>query len=259
MKDIKIIFFDIDGTLVDMSKKQISEKTLETLQRLRERNMILCIATGRPPLNLPAFKELFDVFLTFNGSYCFNKQQDIFSNPLDQKDVQRIINNAAAIGRPVSVATKERMVSNGKDRDLIDYYAFANREIEVEDDFDIIAKQEVYQMMMGGREEEYSQILEDVKGARITAWWDRAVDIIPCDGGKGRGVEAILEYYHLRKEDALAFGDGNNDIELLQTVGHGVAMGNASEQLKAVADDVCGSAADDGIYFYCLEHGLITS
>lgn len=257
MEEKKIVFFDIDGTLIDINKKQISEKMLETLHRLKDKNVILCIATGRPPLNLPAFKELFDVFLTFNGSYCFNRQQVILSNPLDGMDVQRIIKNATAIGRPVSVATKERMVSNGKDQDLIDYYSFANREIEVEDDFDVIAKQEVYQMMMGGREDEYPQILEGVQGARITAWWDRAVDIIPCDGGKGRGVEAILEYYHLSKENALAFGDGNNDIELLQAVGHGVAMGNASEQLKAVADDICRSAADDGIYFYCLEHGWI--
>lgn len=257
MKEIKIVFFDIDGTLVDMDKKQISEKTLETLHRLKEKNVILCIATGRPALNLPVFKDLFDVFLTFNGSYCFNNEHIIFSNPLDKEDVQRIIKNATAIGRPVSVATKERMVSNGKDRDLIDYYAFAKREVEVEDEFDVIARQEVYQMMMGGREEEYSNILEGVQGARITAWWDRAVDIIPSDGGKGRGVEAILEYYHLNKEDAVAFGDGNNDIELLQSVGHGVAMGNASERLKAVANDICGHVAEDGIYFYCVEHEWI--
>ena len=67
----------------------------------------------------------------------------------------------------------------------------------------------------------------------------------------------MLEYYHLDKSEAIAFGDGNNDIEMLQSVGTGVAMGNGSEQLKAVADDVCGHAADDGIYYYCLEKGLI--
>ena len=55
----------------------------------------------------------------------------------------------------------------------------------------------------------------------------------------------------------MAFGDGNNDIEMIETVGHGVAMENASKELKAVADDVCGHVADDGIYHYCLANGLI--
>ena len=156
MKDMKIAFFDIDGTLVDMSKKQISEKTLETLRCLKEKNVILCIATGRSPVSLPAFKDMFDVCLTFNGSYCFNKQETIFSNPLDSKDVQTIIKNATAIHRPVSVATKERLVSNGKDEDLVEYYSFANLEIEVAEDFERIADTEVYQIMMGARKEEYT-------------------------------------------------------------------------------------------------------
>ena len=55
----------------------------------------------------------------------------------------------------------------------------------------------------------------------------------------------------------MAFGDGNNDIEMLKSVGHGVAMANASEEVKAIADDVCGDVAEDGIYYYCLEHGMI--
>lgn len=257
MKQIKIAFFDIDGTLVDMNKKQISEKTIEVLKRLKENNIIICIATGRTPVTLPDFKELFDVFLTFNGSYCFNKTQTIFSNPLKQEDVKTILKNAAAIQRPVSIATKNRVAANGRDEDLVEYYSFAHLEVEVAEDFEKLAEQEIYQIMMGGRKDEYDRILQNVQGAKITAWWDRAVDIIPCDGGKGKGVEAVLEFFHLRKEDAVAFGDGNNDIELLQAVGHGVAMGNASAELKAIADDVCGSVKGDGIYFYCLEQGWI--
>ena len=55
----------------------------------------------------------------------------------------------------------------------------------------------------------------------------------------------------------MAFGDGNNDIEMLQAVGAGVAMENASPELKAVATEICGHVAEDGIYHYCLEHGFI--
>lgn len=55
----------------------------------------------------------------------------------------------------------------------------------------------------------------------------------------------------------MAFGDGNNDIEMLRSVGTGVAMANASDDLKAVADEICKDVAEDGIYHYCLEKGLI--
>ena len=88
MKEIKIAFFDIDGTLIDLDRKEISEKMLETLTRLKRRGIILCPATGRAPMTLPHFGEIeFDAFLTFNCSYCFNSEQTIFSNPLASEDV----------------------------------------------------------------------------------------------------------------------------------------------------------------------------
>ena len=99
--------------------------------------------------------------------------------------------------------------------------------------------------------------MKNVSHAKITAWWDRAVDIIPTSSSKGIGIDKILKYYHLDKSEALAFGDGNNDIEMLQAAGTGIAMGNASKDLKAVADGVCANVENDGIYYYCMEHGLI--
>lgn len=258
MNHIKIAFFDIDGTLRDLNQKTISPKTIETIQKLQENHVIVCVATGRTPVSLPEFPGIhFDAFLTFNGSYCFNQQQVIFTNPIPQKEVQTIIRNATSIHRPVSIATRDRLAANGQDQDLLDYYTIGNIDLEVCDDFDEVSHEEIFQIMLGCREQEYDAVMKDVEHAKITAWWDRAVDIISADGGKGKGVEKVLEFYHLKKEDAIAFGDGNNDIEMLQTVGHGVAMANASEQLKEVADDICGHVAEDGIYHYCLEHGLI--
>lgn len=258
MDELRIVFFDIDGTLIDMERKEISEKTLEALRRLKERGVLLCLATGRGPLTLPRFEGVeFDAFLTFNGSYCFNREETIFSNPLPGEDVRTLIRNAAALGRPVSIATRDRMAANGRDQDLVDYYAFAKREVEVAPDFDRAAGEEVYQVMLGCRKADYPLLLRGTRRAKIAAWWDRAADIIPADGGKGVGIGKILAFYQLDRAQALAFGDGDNDIEMLQAVGRGIAMGNASQGLKAVADDVCGPVAQDGIYHYCLAHGYI--
>lgn len=258
MEKIRIIFFDIDGTLIDMEKKHISDRTRETLIRLKRRGIRLCLATGRCPICLPSFEGVeFDAFLTFNGSYCFTHRETIFSSPIPPEDVQTLLRNAAALGRPVSVATRDRLEANGIDEDLATYYSFAGFTPHIAEDFGEVAAGEVYQVMLGCRETDYPAILNGAPNAKIAAWWDRAADVIPASGGKGAGIEKVLAYYQLDKQQALAFGDGNNDMEMLQAVGTGVAMGNASPALKAVAADVCGHVAEDGIYHYCLSHGLI--
>ena len=255
---VKIAFFDIDGTLVDPNRKQPSGKILETLKGLKEKNIIICIATGRAPMELPHFEGVeFDAFLTFNGSYCYNNKEMIFGNSIPTEDVRTIIDNARSINRPLSLATGSRLAANGKDRDLIEYYGFANIEVEVAEDFDEVAKEKIYQIMMGCVKEDYPLILKGVKDVKITYWWDRAVDIIPANGGKGLGIRKVLEYYDIDKSEAIAFGDGNNDIEMLQNVGCGVAMANGSDDLKQIAYDICGDVTEDGVYYYCLEKGLI--
>ena len=67
---------------------------------------------------------------------------------------------------------------------------------------------------------------------------------------KAVGIEKVLHHYGVPVEDSLGFGDGINDCEMIQLVGHGVAMGNACAELKAVADDVCGNVTEDGLTHY---------
>ena len=112
-------------------------------------------------------------------------------------------------------------------------------------------------LVLGCRPKDYPALLDGAPGAKIAAWWDRAVDVIPAGGGKGIGIEKMLAYYGLDKAEALAFGDGNNDREMLQAVGTGVAMENGSPELKALADEICGPVYEDGIYHYCADKGLI--
>lgn len=258
MDNIRIIFFDIDGTLIDMDKKCISENTRQTLIRLKQRGIRICMATGRGPLCLPEFEGVeFDAFLTFNGSYCFNREATLLGSPIPKSDVQTLLRNAAVMGRPVAVATPDRLEANGVDEDLATYYSFAGFTPHVAEDFDEVAAGDVYQVMLGCREAEYPALLQGTHHSKIAAWWDRAVDVIPASGGKGSGIAAVLAHYGLGREQALAFGDGNNDIEMLQAVGTGVAMENASPQLKAVATHICGHVAEDGVYHYCLQTGLI--
>ena len=258
MNNIKIVFFDIDGTLFKLHTNIISPKTLETLQKLRANGIKICIATGRSPMGLPKFEGIdFDAYLTYNGSYCYAGDTTIYSNSIPKEDVKQILLNAKKVGKPVTVALKSEMSSNGFDEDLEYYMAVENLDLNVSDDFYEKAEDEVYQVMLACCPEEYDVILENVENAKIATWWDKAMDIIPANGGKGMGIKAMLEFYGFDKSEALAFGDGNNDIEMLEAVGIGVAMGNASDDLKKVADVVCKDVSDDGIYWFCKENNLI--
>lgn len=258
MNMIKMIFFDVDGTLVDHATGQISVKTREAVKRLRERGYLLCVATGRPTASLPDFGDLqFDAFCAFNGSLCYTEKEIIHSTPISPEDVQQVLNNATTIGRPVSVAVRTRMVANGIEKDLADYYRLAGLELTASEDFQEALQEPVYQIMVGSRESEFDALVQGTTGVKIAVSWERAVDIIPAASGKGKAIGKILEHFNLKPEQAMAFGDSYNDMEMLQTVGTGVAMGNAPEELKAVADDVCAPVSRDGIYHYCVEKGLI--
>lgn len=258
MDKIKIVFFDIDGTIIDMQRKEISGKMLQTLKDLQKNGIKICIATGRAPMAIPKFDGVeFDAFLAYNGSYCYDRDGMILDHFIPTEDVQLIIKNAKKLHRPLALSTRNKIEANGKDADLAEYFGFGKQEIIISDNFEKFSRERVYQIMIGSRKEEYAQVLENVKRAEITAWWDRAVDIIPAGGSKGVAVKKILEYYQIDQSEAMAFGDGNNDMEMLKAVGHGIAMGNASDELKRIAEDICGYVAEDGIYYYCKEHGLI--
>lgn len=258
MAPVKIIFFDIDGTLIDPQTGRISEKNIHTLKQLQKNGIKRCIVTGRPPASLPDFGDLqFDVLSTFNGSYCYTDNEVIYSNPIDPADVRIVLQNAADLGRPVSIAVRDRLAANGIDQDLYDYYRVADLELTVAEDFKETCREDIYQIMLGCRESDYPAIIRGAANVKLARSWERAVDVIPLTGGKGSAIRHILDHYDLDPSQAIAFGDSHNDMEMLQAVGTGIAMGNATPQLKAIADEVCGPVSEEGIYHYCMDHGLI--
>jgi Cof subfamily protein (haloacid dehalogenase superfamily) len=95
--------------------------------------------------------------------------------------------------------------------------------------------------------------LSVLKYCKATRWNAYAMDIIPSSGSKKEGIKRVLEYYKIPLENTMAFGDGENDIEMLEYVAIGIAMGNAGEKVKKAADYVTDGVDDDGI-LHALEH-----
>lgn len=257
---VKAIFFDIDGTLIDMNTKKMTATMKETLHKLSEAGIKLVIATGRGPGFLPDLKGLpFDAFLTYNGGYCYSGDTVIYKNPISKSDALMIVSNAGKLNRPLSLATLYKHVENGTDADLTEYFGISKTKMIIKPaEFEKrLNNEEIFQIMLGMKKEEYSVITAGCENAKVAAWWERAGDIIPADAGKGTGVSKILEYFDIKPEEAVAFGDGSNDIEMFEAVGLSVAMGNASVDVKRKADDVCPPVSRDGIYHYCVEKGWI--
>lgn len=99
-----------------------------------------------------------------------------------------------------------------------------------------------------------SSVLEHCEATR---WTSLFADVVPAGGSKRVGMEKMLEYFGISREQTMAFGDGGNDIPMLEFAGIGVAMGNAAEEVARSADFVTRSVDENGIE-YALEHfGLL--
>ena len=116
----------------------------------------------------------------------------------------------------------------------------------------------VYQMLAFYGEDEAAEVESGLPPSlRTTRWHRYGMDILARNGSKARGIGAALNKLGLTMNDAMAFGDGLNDMEMLHAVGFGVAMGNAHPALKAVADHICPPAGEDGIWHALHDLGVL--
>jgi len=259
MNNIKIAFFDIDGTILSHSTRIISDQTVNTLHALQNKGIKIVIATGRAPLELPDFRGVdFDAYLLFNGSYCFDSTGTIYSKPMDKDDIKIVTENAIKMHKAVMVSGKNSLSAYSLDEEMIEYEMFANIMPSVDPNYmNVIANEDIYQMMVTCKEGEYEEIIKGTKHTKIAPWWPKVTDVFSSDNDKGAAIKNILKHYGISKDEAMAFGDGGNDFEMLQEVKYGIAMGNGSEKLKAIAYDVCGHIDDEGLTKYCIQNNLI--
>src|SRR5699024_11035818 len=110
---------------------------------------------------------------------------------------------------------------------------------------------ELYQSLLFCPECEEKQYEEMYQDLEFIRWHPVSVDILAKCGSKAIGIEQIAQRLRASTENIYAFGDGRNDIEMLQSVENSVAMGNAEERVKQAAKHVTKSVEEDGIL-----HGL---
>lgn len=249
---IKAIFFDIDGTLIPHGKDKMPESTLKTLHHLRKKGIKLFIATGRPPVSIEHVQKMFDFdgFLTANGQYCFNKDELIYERYIPSESIKELIPYVEEKKLKVLYAT----LSNCYKTKYVDHPFEDEKEIV---QYDSLLKENIVQIMAYINKEDDQEFLSHLPECKSVRWCSLFADIIPCLGGKDKGIDKMIDYYHIHLDEVLVFGDGENDITMLEHVPHSVAMGNANDDVKKHAFYVTSDIEDDGIYNACHYFGLI--
>lgn len=253
MKLPKIIFFDIDGTLVSFKTHRIPQSTIDAVQRVRRMGVKVWIATGRPMPFIINLKGLeYDGIMSVNGGYCRkNDGTVIFSRPVDKADVQRIMEEQKRTGMAVVYAGNEKAVlvaPQGIPESVEEVFTLLDIPRPQLHPYEEVDTFEVMQVIAFFTEAESAHVMTDVlRNCNETRWHPAFADCVAKATDKSTGIDAVIAHYGFSLSDAMAFGDGGNDITMLRHVGTGVAMGNASDQVKAAADLVTTTVDDNGI------------
>lgn len=260
---IKAIFFDIDGTLVSIAKHRIPDSTKEALHALRQKSILLFVATGRPPCNITFLKDLFDFdfdgYVTMNGQHCFVGDTVIRDVPLPPEAVRSIIpymeqRNIACDF--INLETFFLNLVNDRVRHQALMLKFPDPSGRVKD-VNYALTHTIYQLSPFITEDEEEDFLLHAPGCKAARWHSDFTDIIPASGGKPVGMDCMLSHFHLTKEESMAFGDGGNDLDMLMHASIGVAMGNAIERTKAAADYITDDVDHDGIMKALKHFGIL--
>lgn len=262
-RNIKAIFFDIDGTLQTMGEvPMIPASTRLALTKLRDKGVKLFIATGRPPVILKDFKSLvnfeFDGWVTTNGQYCTCGHQVIRECIIPEAELERALCYLQEKNIGCVIAELDYAYKN-MDHPVLREYMHEPAYDHL-DDLNRIHQHKVYQLMVyiDEKEEEVEKGFFDIlKSCKSARWIHFFMDVIPKDGGKNKGIDAMLEHFEISLAETMAFGDGGNDIDMLRHVGIGIAMGNAKERVKEAADYVTDDIDNDGIYKALVHYGIL--
>lgn len=252
---IKIVFFDIDETLYVKNKAFVPQTVAPAIRALKAKGIIPAIATGRTRCAFPALinqlieQEKIETFVTINGQYNSHQGKLVTQYPIPKADIEHFIqffqaNNieyAFIANEAVAVSDITPRVKEALDPITTDYFI----------DKDYYQQHDIFQLLAfyDSRQDTFIQQSNILGEAyKVVRWHDFSVDLLAKSGSKARGIEDILQTLGLSVENAMAFGDGLNDIEMLSYVGFGVAMGNAHPTLKEIAKYVTTDIENAGIF-----------
>lgn len=253
----KAAFFDVDGTLIDctIGIMDISDRVKKAIKDFQKAGNVAFVSSGRPYafLNKELLEFGFDGFVLGNGAQVLINDETKFFSGIDKELVNEVVSNCERLnidyclqGPKYSYLKKEftRLVSYYREYGITDDFLEYNFDI---DDVD------VFKIEMLPVDEEGCKYCESLDQGEFNCFKNypgEVYEMYPVKNSKGEGLLKTIELEGVELKDSYAFGDGRNDIEMIQTAAHGIAMGNAVPELKEVANEFTDAIADDGIATY---------
>ena len=260
--NVSIVFFDIDGTLVSFKTHRIPQSTLDAVAAVRSRGIKVYIATGRP---LPFIDNLgrleYDGMVTVTGAHCFTRGgKVIYHHPVPAEDVERVVAYLED-GRdayPVIFVCEEDMFVTEVNADVEEIARLLDIRMPQICPASYARGKNVLQLIsFFGVDREPDMMSRLMPGCVSMRWHPLFTDVIAGGVSKSVGIDHVLAYEGIPLAEAMAIGDGGNDVAMVKHVPYGVAMGNACDALKAVAAYVTDSVDDDGVAKALRHFGMI--
>lgn len=255
---IKAAFFDVDGTLLSHKTKSIPRSAREAIAALQASGIRCIVATGRhiTEMNkLPVRDIPFDGYLTLNGQLMLDREKKMLcGTPITGRVKEYLLDLFENHRLPALLVEADRLYLNYEDERVRVVQAAISSAIPA---FGTYSGKDLYQVcayMNPGDEKMLEEIADECV---MTRWSLGGMDIIAKGGGKVAGIRKFLEQEGISQEETIAFGDAENDIEMLKFAGIGVAMGNAEEEAKQAANYITDDIDDDGVAKALRHFGLI--
>jgi len=256
---IKAIFFDVDGTLVSMTTHTIPQRTLDCLHALRAKGVRLFVATGRHMSMMDEVRKQFefDGYVSVSGQYCLCGSTVVHSNPIPRQGMEEMVAAMEAHGFSGMFLEGEECwlnLHNEAARLYIEEFQLKTPPVRP---LSRALEHDVYQVITLLTREQEHLLLDRAGHLKATRWHPSFLDAMPPGGGKDTGIRAVLDWAGITPEEAMAFGDGENDLSMFACVGTAVAMGNANNTVKARAEYVTAHVDEGGVEQALLHFGLL--
>lgn len=255
MMNRKIIFFDIDGTIYSNELGSITQRVKNAIAKTREKGHLCFIASGRPyGFIADNVKEIgFDGYVLANGANIKYNEQDLEIRYLKYEDVKELCYLLKKKNIEYVLQTSDLCYIDKNNECLLNFYKICNIDFKNfcfdYDEDEIMHK--VIKMEAWVKNEEELQYAVSCYGKFAYELHPdhHSMEIYDKNVSKATGILDVFKLLNMNVEDSYCFGDGPNDVEMFEIVGHPIAMGNAIDIIKEKAEDICLSIYEDGVAY----------
>ena len=252
----KAVFFDIDGTLIDSlnGMKSISDTVRESLYALKEKGIYIFIATGRPYAFIDeALLEFgFDGFVLANGAHVMLAKETISREPMEASFVKSMVLELEKHGIQYVLENDQYAYMKAEHKEFYEFYKKVGLEEERFIKSYNLDEIDVYKIEIRCPDQKVLEQCEAFIKRHPEYDSFHSIDKIHLEvyrkvNTKASGILKVLDYLDVSIENTYAFGDGKNDIEMLESVGMGIAMANATEEVKQYANVITEAVHNEGV------------